>query len=85
MDPQLFSPVEAQEANTALSPDEELPGELAELSLVGLQALHSRLCHRLDHEYLTNPDGPHPLTLDRHRDLVAQLEARDRSTHRVAL
>lgn len=85
MDHQLFPPVEAQEAGTALSLDEELLAELAGLSLVELQVLHSRICHQLDHEYLTNPDGPHPGTLGRHRDLVAQLESRDKSTHRVVL
>ena len=85
MDHQLFPPVEARRAKTALSPDEDFPADLAGLSLVEMQVLHSRICHQLDHEYLINPDGSHPVTLDRHRDLVAHLEVGDRSTHRVAL
>ncbi|MFF0944918.1 hypothetical protein ACFYE2_11920 [Kocuria sp. CPCC 205300] len=69
--------VEARRGTTSLGPDHEFPADLAGLALVELQVLHSRICHQLDHEYLTGPDGPHPVTLDRYRELSAQLDARE--------
>ena len=77
MDDQPFAFVEAPRDMTSLGPDQEFPADLAGLSLVELQVLHSRICHQLDHEYLTGPDGPHPVTLDRCRELRAQLDARE--------
>jgi hypothetical protein len=61
---------------THLDPDAPFPAELGKLSLVELHVLHSRVCRQLDLEYLTDP-GPHALTLDRHCDLVAELDARE--------
>lgn len=63
-------------ADTRLSPAEPFPASLAELDLVGVQVLHSRICCQLDHEYLTDPAGPHPVTLDRRQELVAELGTR---------
>ncbi|MEX5258596.1 hypothetical protein RCG71_20015, partial [Kocuria sp. CPCC 205281] len=48
---------------------------MAELELVDLLVLHSRLTRQLDREYL-DPDGPHPVTVDRAQDLVAELDTR---------
>ena len=64
------------DCDTCLSPDDDFPAELSALSLVELQVLHSRVVCQLEHEYLVNPDGPHPVTQDRHEELVAALEAR---------
>ncbi|MHC5560842.1 hypothetical protein [Kocuria sp. U4B] len=41
-----------------------------------MQLLHSRLTRQLEHEHLS-PDGPHPVTLQRHRELVVELDYRD--------
>lgn len=62
--------------DTCLTPDCDFPAELSALSLVELQVLHSRVVCQLEHEYLVNTDGPHPVTQDRHEELVAELEAR---------
>jgi hypothetical protein len=64
------------DCDTCLGPDGDFPPELSALSLVDLQVLHSRVVCQLEHEYLVNPDGPHPVTQDRHEELVAELEAR---------
>lgn len=68
------TPVE--EAATLLGPEEDFPGVLAALSLTHLQVLHSRICLQLHHEYLEAPQGAHPVTLDRHQELVAELATR---------
>ncbi|GAA1757863.1 hypothetical protein [Kocuria aegyptia] len=65
-----------RDCETCLGPDAEFPAELSALSLVELQVLHSRVVCQLEHEYLVNPDGPHPVTQDRHEELSAELEAR---------
>ncbi|MEX5270673.1 hypothetical protein [Kocuria sabuli] len=70
------APPQADEAGTHLAPAEDLPDELAELTLTQLQVLHSRVCLQLDSEYLGSPDGAHPVTLDRHQELVAELATR---------
>ncbi|MFF0990508.1 hypothetical protein [Kocuria nitroreducens] len=62
--------------DTCLTPDCDFPGDLSALPLVELQVLHSRIVCQLEHEYLVNADGPHPVTQDRHEELVAALEAR---------
>jgi hypothetical protein len=66
-----------------LAPAEAFPTALAELEQTDLQVLHSRICCQLEHEYLTTPAGPHPVTLDRRNDLVAELSTRQDapSTH----
>ena len=66
-----------EDLSTCLDPVEPLPAELAELELVELQVLHSRICRQLDHEYLTNPAGPHPVTLDRQQEIVTELDLRE--------
>lgn len=65
-----------RDCGTCLSPDCDFPAELSALPLVELQVLHSRVVCQLEHEYLVNTDGPHPVTQDRHEELVAELEAR---------
>ena len=70
-------PVEATvPAGTFLAPEDPFPSALAELELVELQVLHSRVCRRLEQEYLADPDGPHPVTRDRCQELVAELDTR---------
>lgn len=66
---------EIEQARTTLGPDEQMPADLAGLSLVELQVLHSRISRQLDHEYLTEP-GPHPLTPNRLEELVDELDVR---------
>lgn len=65
---------------TCLSPEDEFPADLTGLPLVELQVLHSRIECQLEREYLEGPSGPHPVTQDRHDELVAELEERGRST-----
>ena len=63
---------------TCLDPADDFPTDLTSLPLIQLQPLHSRICRQLGHEYLTEPTGPHPVTLDRHRELIVELHARTR-------
>lgn len=70
------APQEADGTGTQVDPAGNFPGELGELSLTHLQVLHSRVCLQLDSEYLGSPDGAHPVTLDRHQELVAELATR---------
>lgn len=70
------APPEVAEPRTHVAPAEDFPDELAELTLTQLQVLHSRVRLQLDSEYLGSPDGAHPVTLDRHQDLVAELATR---------
>ncbi|MGQ1838845.1 hypothetical protein ACT4S2_10330 [Kocuria turfanensis] len=60
---------------TVLAPAEEFPETLEDLSLVELQVLHSRVTRQVEREHLS-PEGPHPLTRDRHCDVAAELAAR---------
>ena len=62
-------------SSTRLGPAEAFPVDLGSLTLVELQVLHSRACLQLEDEYLDSPDGPHPVTLDRHQELVEALNA----------
>ncbi|HST71863.1 MULTISPECIES: hypothetical protein [Kocuria] len=70
---------DAGQCETCLAPECAFPAELGALTLVELQVLHSRIACQLDHEYLDNPDGPHPVTQDRHEELLAELESRTRA------
>jgi len=73
-------PVAADPAATPcsrLSPEGTFPAELAGLSLTELQVLHSKVCRQLDHDYCTDPAGPHGCTLDRLQELLAELDRRD--------
>ena len=45
--------------------------------MADLQVLHSRITRQLDHDWLTDPVGPHPVTMDRGLELAAELDARD--------
>lgn len=65
------------EASSRLRPEDDFPNDLAALGKAELQVLHSRVTRQLDREYLTDPAGPHPCTLDRCQDLLAELDARD--------
>lgn len=67
----------ADQPGTHLDPGEDFPAVLAELTLVELQVLHSRVCVQLDSEYLEVVGGAHPVTLDRHHELVAELALRE--------
>lgn len=67
----------SKSARSLLAPEEEFPMSLGELTVLELHVLHSRICRQLDHEYLTDPAGAHPATLDRHLELVAELDDRD--------
>ena len=86
MDPTLSVPSQPETApthgpgcETCLSPEDEFPTDLGRLPLVELQVLHSRIECQLEREYLEDPSGPHPVTQDRHDELVAELEARGRT------
>lgn len=65
-----------------LSPADVFPQDLADVELRDLQVLHSRVCWQLRDEYLTHPDGAHPVTLDRQKELDLELAARDRASTR---
>jgi hypothetical protein len=60
-----------------LGPEEHFPEDLSELGTAALQVLHSRIVRQLDHDYLTDPAGPHPATIDRCSEVGAELDARD--------
>jgi hypothetical protein len=59
-----------------LEPTEAFPEHLDDLTVTQLQVLHSQICSQLDWEYLADPAGPHPITLDRRRALIGALDAR---------
>ena len=60
-----------------LGPQEDFPEDLTRLGMAELQVLHSRITRQLDHDYLTDPAGPHTWTVDRSFELAAELDARD--------
>ena len=60
-----------------LGPEGAFPAELTGLSLMELQVLHSKVCRQLDHDYCTDPAGPHGCTLDRLQELLVELDLRD--------
>jgi hypothetical protein len=66
-----------------LGPAGAFPATLEGLTVEELQILHSRLCLQLDHEYLTDPAGPHPVSLDRYRQVVTALGGGARSWPRA--
>jgi len=72
-----LSPTPPDASGTCFDPAARFPADLAALSLAELQVLHSRICRQLDREYLFDPAGPHPLTLDRHCELGTELDRRD--------
>ena len=68
--------VGVERVSISLGPDEDFPADLAGLSLVRLQVLHFRICSQLYYEFLTEPVGAHPVTLDWSQELVAELGSR---------
>ena len=62
--------------STYVGPADSFPSTLAEPELVELHVLHSRVARQLDREYRADPAGPHPVTLDRIQELVAELDTR---------
>ena len=64
------------ERATLLGPDDPFPEELLGLSLERLQILHSRICRQLELEYLTDPEGRHPITADRLHELQIEFASR---------
>ena len=70
--------MEVPAGSTRLGPAEAFPAELGSLTLVALQVLHSRVSLQLEDEYRQAPAGPHPVTLDRHHELVEELAIRTR-------
>ncbi|MGQ1795860.1 hypothetical protein ACT4S5_01790 [Kocuria oceani] len=66
---------EVPASSTRLSPVDAFPADLGSLALVELQILHSRVCLQLDAEHLDALEGTHPVTLDRHQELVDALDA----------
>lgn len=62
---------------SCLDPAETFPDALHTLSMCELQVLHSRICRQLDHEFLSDMEGPHPCTADRLHELIQELDARD--------
>ncbi len=63
--------------SSRLGPDDAFPEDLTTLDMAQLQVLHSRVTRQLDHDYLTDPAGPHCCTTDRCQELVAELDTRD--------
>jgi hypothetical protein len=61
--------------STYLTPGDPFPSTLAELALVELLVLHSRITRQLEREYI-DPAGPHPVTLDRVQELADELDTR---------
>lgn len=62
--------------DTYLGRGVDFPTHLAELALTQLQVLHSRSCLQLNREYLEAPEGAHPVAMDRHQELLAELATR---------
>lgn len=74
--PVVPPPRSPESSSTCLPPDDPFPTALADLELVELHVLHSRIVRQLDREYRTGPAGPHPVSLDRAQELTAELDAR---------
>ncbi|MEX5258539.1 hypothetical protein [Kocuria arenosa] len=72
-----MTPGPGQTPGSRLGPTEDFPEDLTGLCMAELQVLHSRITRQLDHDYLTDPAGPHTWTVDRSFELAAELDARD--------
>jgi hypothetical protein len=70
-------PASTRTPGSRLSPDEDFLQDLSVLGMADLQVLHPRITRQLDHDYLTDPAGPHCCTMDRCQDLLTELNARD--------
>lgn len=81
--PALVAPVLAppmpptRAPGSRLGPEEDFPEDLTGLGMAELQVLHSRITRQLDHDYLTDPVGPHCSTMDRCQELLMELDTRD--------
>ncbi|MEX5299878.1 hypothetical protein RCG67_13990 [Kocuria sp. CPCC 205292] len=78
--PVLAAPMASAPTRTPgsrLDPGEDFPEDLTGLGMADLQVLHSRITRQLDHDYLTDPAGPRPATMDRSFEVAAELDARD--------
>lgn len=64
-------------SKTRLTPQDPFPADLSVLPLVLLHVLDSKVRRQLDHELLYALQCPHPLTLDRHHELVTEIDARE--------
>ncbi|HSK32592.1 MAG TPA: hypothetical protein VK903_03835 [Propionicimonas sp.] len=73
----LEQPAPLIRQGSRLGPEEGFPEDLTGLGMADLQVLHSRITRQLDHDYLTDPAGPHVSTVDRCQELQAELNARD--------
>lgn len=71
------APAPVRTPGSRLGPGEDFPEDLSALGTVELQVLHSRICRQLDHDWLTDPHGPHCSTMDRLQELQTELDARD--------
>lgn len=71
------APTAPRTPGSRLGPGEDFPDDLTGLVMADLQVLHSRIARQLDHDHLTDPAGPHPCTMDRQQDLLAELDTRD--------
>ncbi|GEO96823.1 hypothetical protein [Kocuria turfanensis] len=63
--------------STYLPPEAAFPADLTELAATELHVLHSKVSRQLEQEYLTVPDGAHPLTLERCQEITVELDARE--------
>ncbi|GAB2599001.1 hypothetical protein GCM10009696_00500 [Kocuria himachalensis] len=70
-------PAPLRTPGSRLGPEQDFPQDLAGLGMADLQVLHSRVTRQLDQDYLTDPAGPHSVTMDRLLELAAELDARD--------
>ncbi|MEX5262357.1 hypothetical protein [Kocuria sp. CPCC 205263] len=70
-------PAPGMTPGSRLGPTEDFPEDLTGLGMADLQVLHSRITRQLDHDYLTDPAGPHCSTMDRRYEVAAELDARD--------
>ena len=75
--PSLAPAPPASAPGSRLGPDENFPEDLTGLDMAELQVLHSRITRQLDHDYLTDPVGPHFSTMDRRQELLTELDTRD--------
>ncbi|MEX5262392.1 hypothetical protein [Kocuria sp. CPCC 205263] len=72
-----MTPAPTRTPGSRLSPEQDFPEDLSGLGMADLQILHSRITRQLDHDYRTDPAGPHFSTMDRCQDLHSELNARD--------
>jgi hypothetical protein len=74
----------AARPSTYLPPEAVFPADLTELTATELHVLHSKVSRQLEQEYLTVPDGAHPLTLERCQEITVELDAREINAARSA-